>query len=1098
MSTTSQFQILPDFYSSPKECEEYSRKKQVTNNRYKDFNQTHFTAGDKYQFEEYRDMTNENLNPINIDPINNIFHDIYPKELIDWECYRRLPATCVDNTFSYIFNKFKKGIFVKIKDNKLKVFLPFSKNNFENEWGDIMKYDPSKYKSMNDFLEKISTIQGYRFNPSKINQNTKSWYANNCLVRFEYPLSEGDSGVHHMSDMFKTLCESRKVPDIEFFINRRDFPILKKDKTEPYNNIFNSENVPLISHNYEKYSPILGGSITKKYADISIPTWKDWARISAFEGKFFIKTCDELLIELKEVEWSKRLPTAIFRGGSTGCGTTKDTNPRLKLAYLSKITKVEDGYPLLDAGITKWNLRPRKHQGNLYLQTIDINKEAPLVKYLTAQEQCNYKYIINVDGHVTAFRLSLELSMGSVILLGDSEYTIWFMKYLEPYKHYIPIKKDLSNLVEIIRWCRKNDEQCKKISENAKIFYLKYLNKNSILDYLQMTLINLKSIMGTYIYNTSTPLQIQLDYESKMLKSYKYFPSTSKTINDINSIPIHGRYYSTLKGLEWIYNLIKMNVPNIEEYFKISDKSMTTETKNTKIYKSKLAKYDIMIKYSKTKNIESIHEAFIGFNCINKLSKKIPNFEYIFGTYEINGNICICAEFIDGIKFSDYLNSSFFNFTEFAFILIQILLAISVAQKECSFVHGDLMPWNIIIKKLNSPIIIDYVLDYNNIVSIKTDVLAIIIDYGRSHAIHNGIHYGLYDMFETSTINDSIMILLKSIDKILEKRVDFKDVSSYITLANFVSNTKYNPIPFTNITELRMFLNQATKYSTLLSTNKYELESKTPIDLVKYILKNFNIPNVNNINSTNYINKNIGNSKQVFEYILCTTNEDRIQTYLDIFNIIIKCDIDVNNNMFLLYYINQMREQQSNNNYTLLKSFLQNNKLDITKYDDIYKLCKSNIIDTFKRKNENSSLLELILDFDEKLYTSNMKLYTNITFLDPTKIYNIIIDSKSKKYKDFTLLKSTIEYVLLNNGTYKIDVKTKEFYIKNFAKLLSCNNVYMLNNTANINTIIEMSRELYTKDKEYILQNNISDLSINYVQYYDEILELTKEKIIIL
>ena len=32
-----------------------------------------------------------------------------------------------------------------------------------------------------------------------------------------------------------------------------------------------------------------------------------------------------------------------------------------------------------------------------------------------------YKYIINIEGHTIAYRLSLELSMGSVILLVDCE-----------------------------------------------------------------------------------------------------------------------------------------------------------------------------------------------------------------------------------------------------------------------------------------------------------------------------------------------------------------------------------------------------------------------------------------------------------------------------------------------------------------------------------------------------------------------------------------------------------------------------------------------------------------------------------------------------
>ena len=51
--------------------------------------------------------------------------------------------------------------------------------------------------------------------------------------------------------------------------------------------------------------------------------------------------------------------------------------------------------------------------------------------------------------------------------------------------HYIPIKKDLSDLIEKIKWCKKNDKICEKIAENAKKFAKKYLSENGCMDFLQ-------------------------------------------------------------------------------------------------------------------------------------------------------------------------------------------------------------------------------------------------------------------------------------------------------------------------------------------------------------------------------------------------------------------------------------------------------------------------------------------------------------------------------------------------------------------------------------------------------------------------------------
>ena len=80
--------------------------------------------------------------------------------VISWSKYQNLDANSVDNTFNYIFNKFKKGIYIKIKDNELRVFLPFSKVNFINEWSHLIKYDRSKYSNMLEFIEKVQISEG--------------------------------------------------------------------------------------------------------------------------------------------------------------------------------------------------------------------------------------------------------------------------------------------------------------------------------------------------------------------------------------------------------------------------------------------------------------------------------------------------------------------------------------------------------------------------------------------------------------------------------------------------------------------------------------------------------------------------------------------------------------------------------------------------------------------------------------------------------------------------------------------------------------------------------------------------------------------------
>jgi hypothetical protein len=527
-----------DYFYSKEECNKSARVYQNTNPRYKNFCQKYFTAGDEEQFQTQRDFTNSKAKAD-----EGLCQTIFKFDI--WDGYSKLRGDAVSDTFSYIFHKFKKGIYVRIKNNEVVTFLPFSKAKFVNEWGERIQVHP-RYKSVVEFMRHINKMEGRPFNERRVNKFTDEWYANNCLLRYEFPLSEGDTGTSHMKNMFEELCANRDVPDLEFFVNRRDFPLLKRDGTEPYNHIFDSVGVPLLSHKYDRYCPILSCVDARGFADLAIPTIDDWARVKAYEGVFFEKTQDRQYNGTFDTPWETKKAIAVFRGGSTGFGTTIQTNPRLKVAYLSSLNEVDpsDNTPFLDAGITEWNLRPRKIEGEKYLQTIEVDTlPFSLVPRLSPEEQSRYKYIIHIQGHVAAFRLSLELSMGSVILLVHSEYSLWYTNLLKPFVHYIPVKSDLSDLIERIKWCKENDDKCKEIARNAVIFFKKYLQKDGVFDYLQSLLYHTKSVVGTYYYPSILPKHLQID-----------------------------------KEIEWVYANCNLNL-NLE-------KTLILKTKNTEVFGS--------------------------------------------------------------------------------------------------------------------------------------------------------------------------------------------------------------------------------------------------------------------------------------------------------------------------------------------------------------------------------------------------------------------------------------------------------------------------------------------------------------------------------
>jgi hypothetical protein len=482
--------IKNNYYEDKNECLKHSKEWKQTNPRFKTFDQTHFHAGDMNDINKY------GLLPLRYVYSNENKEIDIKKEGTEevFKLYKNIDYNSVFNTFTYMFNKFKKGIFVIIRDNKLLLFLPFSNAYYKNNWykktyfsmeekklletEDYNKIKPKLDQSIIEFQKKYPD----QFRKYKINLDRKKWQANNCFFRNQYPIYEGELTNNVYKNMLEELLKNRKIPNVEFFINNRDFPILKIDYTEPYEHLFDANNVKIEKeYQFKKMAPIFSKSITDKFADILMPTNDDWLMAS---NKFYTADCSNSYrknqIEKWNYDWSKKKNICIFRGGATGCGITIDNNMRLKAASISI------NYPdILDAGITDWNAKPKKYTG-CPVEVIDsTNFRFKLANKINNIEKSNYKYILNIDGHVSAFRLSSELSMNSVVLLVTSPYKLWFSNMLVPFIHYIPIKSNLEDLIDTINWCIDNDSKCKDIASNAKLFFDKYLTKDGIFNYLE-------------------------------------------------------------------------------------------------------------------------------------------------------------------------------------------------------------------------------------------------------------------------------------------------------------------------------------------------------------------------------------------------------------------------------------------------------------------------------------------------------------------------------------------------------------------------------------------------------------------------------------
>jgi hypothetical protein len=673
-----------------------------------------------------------------------------------WFKNENIEARAVINTFKYIFLKFKKGIFVRISNNELQTFLPFENVNYKNEFGHLLKVDP-KFGSVKDFLDYVSRLSGYRSNTQAV-KPLDEWVANNSLVRFDYSLSGNRKIITR--NMLLTLCKERIVPDIEFFVNERDFPLMKIDGTEPYNHIWGSKHHPLQSHNYIKYAPILSCSATSMHADIIIPTYEDWARVTFQKNSLVFPlsggSCREYP-DVKQVPWSKKKEKAVFRGGSTGSGVTPDTNQRLKALEISQLHG-----NLLDVGITKWNLRPRKLESNQFLQTI-VRKSYPVANKLDLQGQSSFKYILTLEGHVAAYRLSYELSSGSVILLAESQWKMWYSPYLKAFEHFVPVKEDLSDLITQIEWCKSNDSKCSQIAKNARLFYDKFLGTKGILDFLQKELWELSAATKPYLYLPDLTIFTVRDEKKQLFEDelkfsdekFRYVtPKSSRCVGVLDGM-LKVMRSKALEDLKW-GDIIHQNINGRVDFFSTNGFDVVGKKAN-----------------NEWKALEHTHESYIGLKAINKMVSRVPNFAYIFGPLK-NAHDMVFVEFINGLSFMDWLKSPRYNFKDYLSILVQLNLALSVAQNFIGFIHYDLYPWNVVIQNVSDyqsdefTYFLNFQPEGHTAVTIKPTIVPVMIDYGKSRAIiyeskYGMIDHGITNLYQSNSILDTLTILYGSL-----------------------------------------------------------------------------------------------------------------------------------------------------------------------------------------------------------------------------------------------------------------------------------------------------------------------------------------------
>jgi hypothetical protein len=177
-----------------------------------------------------------------------------------------------------------------------------------------------------------------------------------------------------------------------------------------------------------------------------------WPQVGIINYEIFVKRIDSAGLnnyEINKVGWIGNTNTNSMRKKLLEIG-----NNNTELLEIFDMNWIQTGNTLL--------------HGTKYISTPELVKK--------------YSILIDIEGCGYSGRLKHLLWSHRPLLLVDRPHKEYFFEFLKEWEHYIPVKRDLSDLIEKTKWCLENYNEALKIAENAYEFSKIHLTREACLD----------------------------------------------------------------------------------------------------------------------------------------------------------------------------------------------------------------------------------------------------------------------------------------------------------------------------------------------------------------------------------------------------------------------------------------------------------------------------------------------------------------------------------------------------------------------------------------------------------------------------------------
>lgn len=317
-----------------------------------------------------------------------------------------------------------------------------------------IKNDLSSFASRGITRKQLDTvIERHQENPSS---QIVRYLIKDGVLRIKYVGGPTNNNrLKYLSHHLSVLAQAVNLPNVDFIVSL-------EDEADDFH------------RNYDTHAPLLAfAKNVKSNFVILIP------------DAITLRMCKKLEKEAKRgsrlYPWNKKKSQIFWRGASTGGTTVTEKNfmeiPRIQLTALSLL------HPsFINSRLTLLCQMSKKMEKNL-------KKNGFMGQRVPIWEHMGYKYQMLIDGNSSAYeRAYWQLFSNSVIFKQKSPNIQWYYNELQPYEHFIPVKNNVSDLIDQIKWARKNEKKVKKIIRNANAFIENNLRYEDMLLYIYLLL----------------------------------------------------------------------------------------------------------------------------------------------------------------------------------------------------------------------------------------------------------------------------------------------------------------------------------------------------------------------------------------------------------------------------------------------------------------------------------------------------------------------------------------------------------------------------------------------------------------------------------